>query len=706
MQLVKVAARTLDGSIAEAQTLLLSLSRELDPSAPAERNDVVLRSLFEAAPVQYANIWFADTAGNNIGAARLPAEGRAALSIRERRYLRTALRTRKFVVGEVVPAAELPGNPLVLSFVFPVTSADSSVVLAVLGASIQLDSLEAIRAAHALPIGSVLTVLDSTGTVVIRSADAAGWIGRTFNDERTRRNFAKNEGVGEGKSADGTVRLASYKGLERITWMAYIGVPARYTTDLIKRQFLRDLVTGALITLLFLVVGYLLALRIITPIEALTADARAIADGDMARRSTIVSDDEVGDLAGAFNRMADTVEERNAALQKSQEQLLHAQKMDALGAFAGGIAHDFNNYLSAIVGHAELAESALSSNDPVREDIRQILSASARAADLTRQILVFSRKQVVELHMLDLNEVLRGIERMLLRVAGASRSLTLALSPTPLPVLADHGQLEQVIVNLVANARDATGEGGVIQISTACVPLASVDQKTSRVTTSQHVQLVVTDNGVGMSPQTQDRIFDPFFSTKDRGHGTGLGLAIAYGIVEQSGGSIAVDSTLESGSTFTVSLPIGTDATVLTPAPADIGLREATGGARILLAEDDAAVRASTARLLERLGYTVTSAPDGIVALQLLQDSVTPFDLLLTDIVMPGMSGSVLVEHARRLHPEMAVLLMSGYADDDAALKALAADTVACLPKPFSISELSAFVRRVLASRPTAAHRG
>ncbi len=705
MQLVKVAARTLDGSIAEAQTLLFSLSRALDPDAPAERNDLALQALFRAAPVRYANIWLADTAGNNIGAARLPAEGRAALSIGDRRYLRTALATRKFVVGEVVPAAELPGNPYVLTFVLPVLSADSSTVRAVLGASIQLDSLEAIRAVRALPSGSVLTVLDSTGTVVIRSAEPSGWIGRTFNDARTRRNFAKNEGVGEGTSADGTVRLASYKGLERIAWMAYIGVPARYTTDLIKSQFLRDLVTGGLITLLFLLVGYVLALRIITPIEALTADARAIADGDMTRRSTIVTDDEVGDLAGAFNRMADTVEERNAALRKSQDQLLHAQKMDALGAFAGGIAHDFNNYLSAIVGHAELAEAALSSNDPAREDIQQILSTSARAADLTRQILVFSRKQVVEPHMLDLNEVLRGIERMLLRVAGESRSLTLTLSPTPLPVFADHGQLEQVIVNLVANARDATGEGGVIQIRTACVPLAHSDKATGHVNTSEHVQLAVTDNGAGMSPATQDRIFDPFFSTKDRRHGTGLGLAIAYGIVEQSGGRIVVESTLGSGSTFTVSLPIGTDEAVDSDARTDIGQHGAPEGGRILLAEDDAAVRASTARLLERLGHTVTSAPDGIVALQILQDSVTPFDLLLTDVVMPGMSGSVLVDHARRLNPEMAVLLMSGYADDEAALKALAADTVACLPKPFSISELSAFVSRALASRPTASHR-
>jgi signal transduction histidine kinase/ActR/RegA family two-component response regulator len=700
MQLVKVAARTLDGTIAESQTLLLSISKLLDPTAAPEHNDVVLQELFRAAPVRYANIWISDTAGNNIGAARLPPAGRAAFSIADRLYFKKVKQTRKFVVGDVVKSRVLPGNPLVLSFVLPILSDDSSVVRAVLGASLQVDSLEAVRAVRSLPSGSVLTVLDSSGTVILRSADAANWIGRAISEEETRRNFRKGEGVGEGRSADGTVRLASFKGLERIPWMAYIGIPAQYTIDVVKYQFLRDLLTGVLVTLLFLALGYKLAMRVVTPIESLTADARAIADGDMTRRSTITTDDEVGDLATAFNRMADTVVERNEALRASQEQLLHAQKMDALGSFAGGIAHDFNNYLSAIVGHAELAEMSLESNEQARADIQEILATSARAADLTRQILVFSRRQVVEPRVLDINAVLRGIDRMLNRVAGEARALTVTLNPLPLLVLADHGQLEQVIVNLVTNARDATDDGGTIRISTSLVPLTTVDTATGRVSTVQHARLTVTDNGAGMSPQIRDRIFDPFFTTKDRGHGTGLGLAIAYGIVQQSGGSIAVESTVGFGSTFTVTLPIrpATPTTVLTVT--NVATAEPVRGGRILVAEDDDAVRTSTGRMLERAGYTVVLAADGVIALQLLQDSVEPFDLLLSDVVMPGMSGSVLVGHARRLKPEMAVLFMSGYADDQAVQNELAADTVACLPKPFTSSELTAFVSRAMASRP------
>jgi signal transduction histidine kinase/ActR/RegA family two-component response regulator len=701
MQLVKVAARTLDGTIAESQTLLLSISKLLDPTAAPEHNDVVLQALFRSAPVQYANIWIADTAGNNIGAARLPPGGRAAFSIADRVYFRNVKRTRTFVVGEVVNSRVLPGNPLVLSFVLPILSEDSSVVRAVLGASIQVDSLEAIRAVRTLPSGSVLTVLDSGGTVMLRSADASHWIGRKVNEEETRRNFLKDEGVGEGRSADGTVRLASFKGLQRIPWMAYIGIPAQYTTDVVKYQFLRDLVAGVLVTLLFLAVGYKLAMRVVTPIESLTADARAIADGDMTRRSTIATDDEVGDLASAFNRMADTVVERNEALRKSQEQLLHAQKMDALGSFAGGIAHDFNNYLSAIVGHAELAEMSLEDNEQARQDIREILSTSARAADLTRQILVFSRRQVVEPRVLDLNDVLQGIDRMLHRVAGEARTLSTLLHPSPLLVLADHGQLEQVIVNLVANARDATDDGGLIRISTTTVPLTTVDTQTGRVSTAHYARLTVNDNGAGMAPQIRERIFDPFFSTKDRGHGTGLGLAIAYGIVQQSGGSIAVESTVGFGSTFMVTLPIrqATPTTALTPTAE--ARPEPVRSGRILVAEDDDAVRTSTGRMLERAGFSVVLAPDGAVALQLLRDSLEPFDLLLSDVVMPGMSGSALVAQARQLKPELAVLFMSGYADDEAVQRELAADTVVCLPKPFTSSELLAFVSRALASRPT-----
>jgi signal transduction histidine kinase/ActR/RegA family two-component response regulator len=705
LQLVKVAASTLDGTIAESQTLLTSVSRLLDPTAPPAHNDVVLQSLFREAPARFANIWLADAAGKNIGAAKLPPAGREAFSIADRNYFRRALHTRRFVVGDVVPARSLAGNPLVLTFALPILTSDGRSVRAVLGASIELDSLVAIRAARALPKGSVLTVLDSSGTVVMRSADAEHWIGRHFDDARTRGNFRTNEGVGEGKSADGTVRLASYKGLERIGWMAYVGIPAQYTTDVVYIQFLRDLATGVLLTLVFLAVGYKLALRIVVPIESLTADARAIAGGDTNRRSSIRSDDEVGDLAGAFNQMADTVVERSEALRRSQEQLLHAQKMDALGSFAGGIAHDFNNYLSAIIGHAELAQMTLEHDDPVHADLEEILRTSARAADLTRQILIFSRKQITEPQHLDLNEVLLGIERMLHRVAGDTRTLSVALDPAPMTVVADRGQLEQVIVNLIANARDATEDGGEITVATRLVPLTSVDTATGDVSIVPHATMIVSDNGAGMSAETRDRIFDPFFSTKDRSRGTGLGLAIAYGIIEQSGGRIEVESAVGAGSTFTVSLPIAADAAPGVAARGRLDQPDLMQSGRILLAEDDETVRTSTSRMLERAGYSVTATPDGRTALRVLLESAEPFDLLLSDVVMPGMSGFALIEQARELRPELPVLLMSGYADDRGALDALATSTVACVPKPFTSSELRAFVTRALASRPVGSDR-
>jgi signal transduction histidine kinase/CheY-like chemotaxis protein len=700
LQLVKVAARTLDGTIAETQTLLVSVSKFLDPTAPAERNDIALQALFKSAPVRYANIWILDTLGRNIGAARLPKGGRLSFNLGDRRYFKTVMRTKRFVVGEVVKSRTLPGAPLILTFVLPILAEGTQTVRAILGASIEIDSLEAVRATRTLPAGSVMTVLDSTGEVAFRSLDAERWIGRKFPSAALLRNFAKGEGVGATQSADGTFRLSSFKGTERVKWMVYIGIPAQYTVDIVRNQFFRDLALGALITALFLLMSYFFTLRIVSPIESLTSDSRAIASGDMSRRSTLSTQDELGDLARAFNQMADTVVERNAALRTSQEQLLHAQKMDALGSFAGGIAHDFNNYLSAIIGHAELAQMTLPKGEPASEDIKEVLASAGRAADLTRQILVFSRKQVVEPQMLEMNDVLHGIERMLRRVLGDARQLELSYNAAPLSVFVDHGQLEQVLVNLVANARDATEDGGVVHISTAIVTRQQHDLSAAQSAPTAYAQLTVRDNGAGMSPRVRDRIFDPFFSTKDRGHGTGLGLAIAYGIIEQSGGTISVESTPGVGSAFNVLLPLRTeplDSPVRSRATLDGDVP--TGSGRILLAEDDEAVRTSTTRMLVHAGYTVTVAENGSAALQTLRETAEPFDLLLTDVVMPGMSGAELARRVRALQPHISVLFMSGYADDESVLKAVATYAAACLAKPFTAKTLAMFVSGALAGK-------
>ena len=702
LQLVTASARTLDETIAVTHSLLVSLAELLDANAPQERNDAQLKRIFRAAPLPYANLWIADTAGHSVGAARLPPGGRPAFAISDRAYFRRAMTSRKFTVGDMVASRVLSGHALVVTFALPVIDSITHAVKAVVGASIQVDSLEAVRTARSLPEGSVLTILDSTGTVVFRTLDAAHWVGRNFPINSGELNdYAAQSGVGASLSSDGTYRLTGFHTTSRAPWVLYIGIPLRYTLDVVRDQFFRDLLIGTLVALLVLAFGYASTLRVVTPIESLTADARAIADGNTSRRSSVNSNDEIGDLARAFNQMADTVVRSTAELKSSQEQLLHVQKMDALGSFAGGIAHDFNNYLASIVAHAELADLAIDDDDPARLDLREVLTSAARAADLTRQILVFSRKQMVEPHTLDLNAVVHGIERMLLRLIGESLQLDVRYANAPVLVHADHGQLEQVIVNLVANARDAMSDGGTVTIGIERIELTAGDVRMPAAAAGAYSQLSVTDEGTGIPHDVLDRVFDPFFSTKKRGRGTGMGLAIAYSIIEQSGGQLLVESTPGVGTQFTAILP-ASDGT-----PHDVLPRSTTrtlnpGHGRILLAEDDAAVRSSCERMLLRAGYTVVSAADGSSALHQLRAAPEPFDLLLSDVVMPGMSASELALRAQELQPGIAVLFMSGYADDDVVHLAVAASAATCITKPFTVQTLCDAVLTALAQRADA----
>jgi signal transduction histidine kinase/ActR/RegA family two-component response regulator len=699
LQLVTASARTLDETIAETQTLLVGLAELLDPNAPPERNDTLLQRIFMAAPVPYANLWIADTNGHSIGSARLPPGGRSAFAIGDRPYFRRTMQSRKFTVGDVLASRVLPGHALVATFTLPMVDSVTHAVKAIVGASIQVDSLEPVRTARLMPEGSVLTILDSSGTVMYRTLDPSHWIGRNFPIYSGDLNdYAVKYGVGAGLSSDGTYRLTGFHTTQRAPWILYIGIPLRYTLDVVRDQFVRDMLFGILITLVVLLIGYASTLRVVAPIESLTADANAIAVGNMSRRSLVNSNDEIGDLARAFNQMADTVDQRNAELKSSQEQLLHVQKMDALGSFAGGIAHDFNNYLASIVAHAELADLTLSDDDPARLDLREVLSSAARAADLTRQILVFSRKQMVEPHTLDLNAVVHGIERMLLRLIGERLQFDVRYTDAPVLVHADHGQLEQVIVNLVANARDAMPDGGTVTVAIEHVEIAAGDPRLKSVPPGAYSQLTVSDEGTGIPLDVLDRVFDPFFSTKKRGRGTGMGLAIAFSIIEQSGGHLLVQSTPGVGTKFTAILPIGVGpAHEIGAAPTPRSIAIGTG--RILLAEDDAAVRSSCERMLVRAGYSVVAAADGSSALHQLRVEQEPFDLLLSDVVMPGMSGSELARRVKELQPGIGVLFMSGYADDDVVHDAVAASAATCIAKPFTVQALCDAVAKALAQR-------
>jgi two-component system cell cycle sensor histidine kinase/response regulator CckA len=378
-----------------------------------------------------------------------------------------------------------------------------------------------------------------------------------------------------------------------------------------------------------------------------------------------------------------------------EQQLRQAQKMEAVGRLAGGIAHDFNNILTAITGYIDLLLEDLGATDPRREDAQEVRKAADRAAALTRQLLAFSRQQVMQPRVLDLNALVTELEKMLRRLLGEDIDLATRLDPALAAVKADPGQLEQVIMNLAVNARDAMPAGGKLTIETANTEL---DDAYARehfpATPGRYVLLAVSDTGTGMTPEVQAHLFEPFFTTKERGKGTGLGLATVYGIVKQSGGFIWVYSEFGHGTTFKVYLPQVEEAAAPRASVAPAGLQRGTE--TVLLAEDEAPVRAVARQVLERQGYKVLEAPSAEAALDLAQRYSGPIHVLLTDVVMPGLSGHDLAQRLAALRPEIRVIYMSGYSDDAITRHGLLEPGLAYVQKPFTPDVIARKVREVL----------
>ena len=398
--------------------------------------------------------------------------------------------------------------------------------------------------------------------------------------------------------------------------------------------------------------------------------------------------------------------EAEAARQQLEEQLRQASRMEAVGRLAGGVAHDFNNILTVILGTSELALVRLRAGDHMRADLEEIRRSAQRAAALTAQLLSFSRKQVVAPVASDLNVLVSGALEMLRRLIGEDVELVLEPAAAVETVLVDRTQLEQVLVNLVVNARDAMPHGGRLVIATGGAELTDADARERRgARPGRFVRLEVSDDGAGIPPELLAHVFEPFFTTKEFGRGTGLGLSTVYGIVRQSGGFIELESTPGEGTRFSLYFP-GVPAAPQAAATAEPD-SHAQGNESILLVEDEAVVRDLTRRVLTDLGYTVHAAGSGEEALKLAGDPAMRVDLLLTDVVMPGISGRQLHDRLVRMRPGLHVVFMSGYtANILAPHGVLEADTV-LLQKPFSLSTLAATVRGVLdgaAEGPAAPH--
>lgn len=395
------------------------------------------------------------------------------------------------------------------------------------------------------------------------------------------------------------------------------------------------------------------------------------------------------DLAAANEVLTDEIREREriqGALRESESQLRQSQKLEAVGTLAGGVAHDFNNLLTVIQGFTQIATSRLPNPHPVRDDLRQVSDASASAATLTHQLLAFSRKQVLRPRIVHLEDVVGDMAVMLRRLIGTQVSLEVSHAGEPARLRADPGQLEQVVLNLAVNARDAMPEGGTLTIATG---------HRARADGTREVVLRVTDTGTGMSPEVRERIFEPFYTTKEVGHGTGLGLSTVYGIVAQSGGAIAVESAPGRGTTMLLSFPFVSESRPMEELPETDAL--VPGSGTVLVVEDDDAVRALVEHALSACGYDVVAVRGGVEALARAR-TLAHVDVLLTDIVMSQMSGPQLVERYLARFPAPVVIYMTGHVDESVMRLELDSETV-LLRKPFTPAVLARVVRTALDHR-------
>jgi two-component system, cell cycle sensor histidine kinase and response regulator CckA len=397
----------------------------------------------------------------------------------------------------------------------------------------------------------------------------------------------------------------------------------------------------------------------------------------------------VRDEAGQVRYLEGAIEDITA-LKQNEEQLQQAQKMEAMGRLAGGIAHDFNNLLTAIKGNAAMVLDSLPPGSPDALCLQELDAAATRAAGLTRQLLAFSRRQVLQTQVLDLNAIIAEARPLLGRLIREDIEVIVTADAGIANIRGDRSQIDQVLLNLALNARDAMPHGGVLSLRTMNVVL---DEARAGLALGRYVLLSVSDNGVGMDPETRARIFEPFFTTKERGKGTGLGLAIVYGIVRQSGGAIEVDTAPGAGSTFNIYLPVSDWAAdehsgMSTEQRLKVGTDK-----RVLVVEDEESVRKFTARVLATEGYTVVEAIDGVDAQERWQSEGT-IDVVVTDVVMPRMGGRTLVERLRALAPHLPVVFMSGYAEDPIGLPS-SAPTI-FLEKPFGPDAMATAVAMVL----------
>ena len=638
------------------------------------------------------------------GALTCSAFSGAAASFADRDYFQRAFATSKFVVGEYIVDRQT-GKPS-LPFAYPVVD-ETGVARQVVFAVVDLGRLSENLASPTWPAEASVIITDRNHRVLAVHPPQQKMLGQSLE------NGPLTLAMGPGTSGTvehiehGVAEVMSFRRVAPLDSGVIVRVyvtktPARAAA---AQTMYRTVFAFAVAACLIMLGAHLAADRLLVrPIAQLTSTARLLAAGDLgARAAASTTIPELRELAENFDNMAAAIEEREKerllsemGRQELEQQYHQSQKMDAVGRLAGGIAHDFNNMLTAILGYCELLLEDPQLSDSQRDDLLEIQKAGKTAAQLTRQLLAFSRREIVEPGVVDVNAIVSSVEKMLQRLVGEHIEIHAELAENLHAIKADRGQLEQVILNLAVNARDAMPEGGRMQIETANVYLPDgIGSAYLSAPPGEYVMLSVSDTGTGIKVEVLNHLFEPFFTTKATGKGTGLGLATIYGIVKQSNGGIVVASTIGRGSVFRLYFPRCSEQ-ITREAAAPASERTPDGKATVLIVEDDPGIRELSAKILGRYGYTVLVAAGGEEARDIAQRHAGRIHVLLSDVVMPGMNGPMVADMLTRMRPELKVIFMSGYTDDAIVRHGVMERDVPFLQKPFTPERLANKIVEVL----------